>query len=148
MKDKGDVNHVSQYGGMVHGPTNPPLIAHWNTLNPTSVLVTSLNPYGLSDTTLPSLSREPVATNLPYSSVNSSAQLDLGCQLILQGTTSRWASLSEGNYSLGPYGSSRYGSHSYRSFGGETTHYGISSSSFVAQIVAYHGANHFPLTYH
>jgi hypothetical protein len=73
LKDKGDVNHVSQYGGLGHGPVNPPLIGHQNIVNPTSVPVTGLNPYGLSDAALPSLSRDPAATNLPYSSLNSSA---------------------------------------------------------------------------
>lgn len=111
MKDNGDVNHVSQYRGLGHGPVNPPLIGHLNIVNPTSVPVTGLNPYGLSDVALPSLSRNLVATNLPYSSIKYSALLDLGLQFLLQGTNFGLASLAARSYNLGRYGSSRYGSH-------------------------------------
>lgn len=146
LKDKVDINHVSQYGGLGHGLVNQPLIGHRNTVNPSSLPVTGLNPYGLSDAALPSLSRDPAATNLPYSSLNSSAQLDLGRQLLLQGAASGRASLGAGSYGLGPYGSSGYGSHSYSSFGGAASLYGISSSSSVAQNAAYDGASQYPLT--
>jgi len=148
LKDKGDVNHISQYRGLGHGLVNPLLIGDWNIVNQTLVPITDLNTYRLSDVTLQSLSRDLAATNLPYSSLNSSSQLDLGHQLLLQGTTFGQASLCAGSYGLGPYVSFGYGSHSYIRFGGVTSHYGISSSSFVAQIVAYDGARHLPLTSH
>jgi hypothetical protein len=177
--DKGDVNpaslnHVSQYGGLGHGPVNPALIAHQNTMNPTSLAATGLNQYGLSGAALPGLSREPAASSLPYNSLssssqadlghqlflqaaasgrtslgaNSSTQLDLGRQLFLQGTASGRPSLGAGSYGISPYGSSGYGSHSYGSFGGAASQYGIPSSSFVAQTAAYDGASHYPLASH
>lgn len=147
---KNDVNpsllsHASQYGVLGPGLVNPALLARQNAMNPASLAVTGLNQYGLNDATLSSLPRDPAATSLPYNSVNSSASLDLGHRLFLQGAGSGRTSLGAGSLGIGPYASSGYGSNPYSSYGDLASQYGIPSSSSVAQTAAYDGVSRYPL---